>query len=249
MLYALQCSFSVCMKEPEANRRAAKEYANTWRSRSRKDTFECFYNTEDYEDVIDEKVYSQSDVIHAMLWPSVVIVGCCAIFLRLETRRRHLTFCGRRPPPNESSPAEAGGAGGSRCATPEMRNVRVVVVRSSSTAARFPGPDGSLEGRLVARAGVDVKPWKSYSSLEQALLSPSSRSFESRDIDKSENKKAAAVAEARAAGSGMVRPMTSSQRGADEELKVVRDDRKLSLTIPGEEHRSKVPLPHGSCDL
>jgi len=231
------------MKESEDNRKAAEEYASTWRSRSRKDTFECFYNTADYEDVIAEKVYSQSDVIHAMLWPSVVIVICCAVFLRIETRRRHLTFCGRRPPPQESSTADVDGAGVSRCATPETRNVRVIVVRSSSTAGRFPEPNDSLESRLMARTGADVKPWKSYSSLEQMLLAPSSRSFESREFDKTANKK---LAEAHLAG---VDQATASQRRADEELKVVRDERKLSLTIPGEEHRSRVQISRGSCEL
>jgi len=233
------------MKEREANRRAAEEYANMWLSRSSKGSFECFYNTADYEDVIAEKVYSQSDVIHAMLWPSVVIVICCAVFLRIETRRRHLTFCGRRPPPYESNAVDADVAGGSRCATPETHNVRVVVVRSSSTTGRFPVPIGSQESRLMAHHGADVKPWKSYSSLEQMLLAPSSRSFESsREFDKSENKKAAAEAQP------VVRLMTSSRRGPDEELKVVRDERKLSLTIPGEGHRpAKVQFPHGSCEL
>ena len=238
----LQCSFSVCMQEREANRRAAEEYAKPWRSLSRADKFECFYNTADYEDVIAEKVYSQSDVIHAMLWPSVVIVICCAVFLRLETRRRHLTFCGRRTPPNENSATDAGVAAGSGCATPEMRNVRVVVVRSSSTAGRLPGgPNDSLESRLVARTGVDVKPWKSYSSLEQMLLAPSSRSFQARDSEK------AKVAEAQAA----VGVTTSSGQGggADEELQVVRDERKLSLTIPREQHHAKVQSSRGSCEL
>ena len=31
-----------------------------------------------------------------MLWPSLVVVVCGAIFLRLEMRRRRLTLCGRR---------------------------------------------------------------------------------------------------------------------------------------------------------
>jgi len=143
------------MKEKADNRRAAEEYANMWRARSRKDTFECFYNTADYEDVIAEKVYSQSDVIHAMLWPSVVIVVCCAVFLRLETRRRRLTFCGRRPPPPAESSttylAGVGGGGGAQSGgdSPESRNVRVVVVRSSSTTGRFPGQNDSLESRLT----------------------------------------------------------------------------------------------------
>jgi len=224
------------MKEHEDNRRAAEEYASVWRSQSRKGTFECFYNTADYEDVIAEKVYSQSDVIHSMLWPSVVIVICCAVFLRLETRRRHLTLCGRRPPPNESSAADAAGVGGSRCATPETRDVRVVVVRSSSSAGRFPGPNCS-PSRLVSGAGVDVKPWKSYSSLEHVLLAKSSKQFESpRDlVAKKQNKH-----------------VTSSQGGADLELTVARDERKLSLNIPGDEHGAKMhslQFPRGSCNL
>ena len=32
----------------------------------------------------------------SMLWPSLVVVLCGAIFLRLEMRRRRLTLCGRR---------------------------------------------------------------------------------------------------------------------------------------------------------
>jgi len=31
-----------------------------------------------------------------MFWPSLIIVVCCFVFLRIETRRRRLTFCGRR---------------------------------------------------------------------------------------------------------------------------------------------------------
>lgn len=31
-----------------------------------------------------------------MLWPSLVVIACGAIFLRLEIRRRRLTLCGRR---------------------------------------------------------------------------------------------------------------------------------------------------------
>jgi len=41
-------------------------------------------------------MYSQADVIHAMLWPSLVILACGVIFLRLEMQRRQLTWCGRR---------------------------------------------------------------------------------------------------------------------------------------------------------
>ena len=262
VLSRTQCSFSVCMKKPEDNRRAAEEYANTWRSRSRQDQFECFYNTADYEDVIAEKVYSQSDVIHSMLWPSVVIVVCCAVFLRIETRRRRLTFCGRRPQQDESSPAAGGGAEaatGNRCATPETRrDVHVVVVRSSSTAGRFPAPVGgvgSLESRLVARTAAEgVKPWKSYSSLEQMLLAPSSsRSSESRELGgRNGNEKRQEAARA-----AKIRPMTSSSLRDvdDDDLNVEREQRKLSLTIPtGREQRqqhddAKAQFSQGSFEL
>jgi len=40
-----------------------------------------------------------------MLWPSLVVVVCGAIFLRLEMRRRRLTLCGRRDPRDAASAA------------------------------------------------------------------------------------------------------------------------------------------------
>jgi hypothetical protein len=76
---------------------AVERYSTKWRAAQRaRLSFTCYYNTAEFGDVIVEKVYSESDVIHSMLWPSLVIVVCCAVFLRLETRRRRLTFCGRR---------------------------------------------------------------------------------------------------------------------------------------------------------
>ena len=39
----------------------------------------------------------------SMLWPSLVVVVCGAIFLRLEMRRRRLTLCGRRDQRNSES--------------------------------------------------------------------------------------------------------------------------------------------------
>jgi len=44
-----------------------------------------------------------------MLWPSLVVVVCGAIFLRLEMRRRRLTLCGRRDPPRDASDHPADG--------------------------------------------------------------------------------------------------------------------------------------------
>lgn len=142
----------------------------------RGDPFECYYNTVDYDDVIAEKVYTQSDVIHSMLWPSLVIVVCCGVFLRLETRRRHLTFCGRAPPENSTEC--------SRGPTPDALDMHVVL-RGGPTGSgfRFPGANGSVECRLVARMECDKKPWKSYSSLEQLIATPrrSVTAMQSRD--------------------------------------------------------------------
>lgn len=157
----------MCGKDKDENYRAAHEFADRWRSRQRADPFECYYNTADYDDVIAEKLYTQSDVIHSMLWPSVVIVVCCAVFLRLETRRRHLTFCGSVPP--------EGSTECSRGPTPDTLDMRAVLRGGggpTGSGFRFPGPNGSVECRLVARGETDKKPWKSYSSLEHLITTP-----------------------------------------------------------------------------
>ena len=44
----------------------------------------------------------------SMLWPSLVVVVCGAIFLRLEMRRRRLTLCGRRDARNSETGAVDG---------------------------------------------------------------------------------------------------------------------------------------------
>ena len=49
--------------------------------------------------VIVEKMYTINDVIHSMTWPSLVVVICGLVFLRLQTRRHKLTLCGRRGSP------------------------------------------------------------------------------------------------------------------------------------------------------
>lgn len=52
--------------------------------------------------VIAHKMYSRSDVIHTMLWPSLVVVACAVVFILIETRRRRtsrITLCDRRIPP------------------------------------------------------------------------------------------------------------------------------------------------------
>ena len=37
------------------------------------------------------------DAIHSMLWPSLIVIVCCILFLYIETQRRQLTCCGRQP--------------------------------------------------------------------------------------------------------------------------------------------------------
>ena len=92
----VQCSYSVCLKKLEDNRRAVEEFADRWRVRGFTEMFQCYYDTKDSSRVIVEKMYSINDVIHSMTWPSLVVVFCGLIFLRLQTRRHKLTLCGRR---------------------------------------------------------------------------------------------------------------------------------------------------------
>jgi len=69
----------------EDNRRAVEEFADRWRSRGFHDTFQCFYDTNDPSRVIAEKMYTIADVVHSMTWPSLVVVICGLVFLRLQT--------------------------------------------------------------------------------------------------------------------------------------------------------------------
>jgi len=92
----LQCSYSVCLKKLGDNRRAVEEFADRWRALGLSEMFQCYYDTMDPSRVIVEKMYSINDVIHSMTWPSLVVVFCGLIFLRLQTRRHKLTLCGRR---------------------------------------------------------------------------------------------------------------------------------------------------------
>ena len=107
----MQCSFSVCLKTRDENQRAIDEFADQWRIRAADPAaghpahpFDCFYDASDSARVIPHKTYSRADVVHCMLWPSLVVIASAATFLYLEARRSRLTFCGRRP-----SDALAGG--------------------------------------------------------------------------------------------------------------------------------------------
>jgi len=100
----VQCSFSVCLKTREENQRAVDEFADHWRVRAADsasgdpaDPFDCFYDVSDPRRVIRHKTYSRADVVHSMLWPSLVVVASAITFLYLEARRSRLTFCGKRP--------------------------------------------------------------------------------------------------------------------------------------------------------
>ena len=88
-----QCSYSVCLKTKEQNNAKVDEFAQQWRDKTGH-RFECFYNTDDHSSVIATKNHTKAQVVHSMLWPSLVILVCGAIFLRLEMNRRNLTFCG-----------------------------------------------------------------------------------------------------------------------------------------------------------
>ena len=91
-VFCLQCSYNVCLKRPEESTAAVEKYADEWWARSGTD-FQCFYDTTNTDRVIETKKHTKSEVIHCMLWPSIIIVVCGAIFLRIEMRRRGLTLC------------------------------------------------------------------------------------------------------------------------------------------------------------
>ena len=50
--------------------------------------------------LIAEKMHTRSEVIHTMLWPSLVILGCGLIFIYLEMRRRGIVLCAGNQPTN-----------------------------------------------------------------------------------------------------------------------------------------------------
>lgn len=186
---------NACGKDQEDTDRNVRQFIELYRSRlADQTTFDCYYNTADSDDVIAVKVYSKSDVIHSMLWPSLVIVVCCVVFLRLETRRRHLTICGRDddgpPSPSPSPPRPASRRPTQRdildsCSMVQLNGTTGVECRLlmhgyprppgcnwSSTSAlnvhRVDGTGGGGSAALPVVVGMHV-PWKSYSSLERLI--------------------------------------------------------------------------------
>ena len=92
LLFIFQCSFSVCLKLPVDNTRAVEKYAQQWRDKKER-PFECFVNSENEKHAIVSKMHTHADVLHSMLWPSLIILICGAIFLRLEMKRRGIDPC------------------------------------------------------------------------------------------------------------------------------------------------------------
>lgn len=90
-----QCSYDICLETFDRNKDKVDIYKKKWLKKvSQK--MECFYNTENHNILIQTKQHTKHDVIHSMLWPSVVIIICGVIFLKLEMDRRRLTCCGKQ---------------------------------------------------------------------------------------------------------------------------------------------------------
>ena len=88
-----QCSYTVCQKKLSENEEKVEEFKKSWLRRSG-ERFQCYYRINNHYSLIENKKNSKQQVIHSMLWPSIVILICGAIFLKLETARRNMTCCG-----------------------------------------------------------------------------------------------------------------------------------------------------------
>ena len=85
----------MCKKTYEENEVAVSVYAEEWEMlMAKKKKFDCYYNTNNPENLIQLKKHDKTAVIHSMLWPSLIIIVCGIIFLKLETKRRGISFCG-----------------------------------------------------------------------------------------------------------------------------------------------------------
>lgn len=93
-----------------------------------------------------------------MFWPSLVIVICATVFLRLETRRRKLTFCGRE----ENIDDDVIGSSPSRKSTPEtIDGLETQVILRDDRLSHY----GGVQCKLVS-------PRPSLVSLRPSLVSP-----------------------------------------------------------------------------
>ena len=90
-----QCSLSVCHKTWLENKAEVDRYVGRFPVGS---SFSCFYDTHTLDNAIDHKVYTQSDAIHCLLWPLVVIAICVLLFLYVELSSRGLIRfpCGKK---------------------------------------------------------------------------------------------------------------------------------------------------------
>ena len=89
-----QCSFDTCQKTPGENEQTVNEFLQEYKIKKGDGTsFKCYYNIKEPSELIARKKHTTSDVIHSMLWPSLIIFVCGCIFVRLEMKRRGLTFC------------------------------------------------------------------------------------------------------------------------------------------------------------
>ena len=89
----MQCSYSICLKTLEENRQKVDEVKQKY-EKQLGHKMKCYYDTVGYSKVIVIKKHTKEQVIHSMVWPSVVIVICGVIFLKLEMKRRGISFCG-----------------------------------------------------------------------------------------------------------------------------------------------------------
>jgi hypothetical protein len=77
----------VCYATREENARLVKEFVDRYNSTPDR-KFDCYYDSETTDNVVDHKVYTRWDVVHCMLWPSVLLIACAIAFLYLELEQR-----------------------------------------------------------------------------------------------------------------------------------------------------------------
>lgn len=113
-----------------------------------------------------------------MLWPSLVLVLCGALFLHLEARRRGLTFCGRKDDEKAAASATPGSTAKEHHHHQHHQG-NVVNFSAASGSDKFngsPSRDSLLQGEHAARRGRgDARLSKlssSLSSLEKMSTRP-----------------------------------------------------------------------------
>jgi Calcium-activated potassium channel, beta subunit len=82
-----QCSYSVCYATREENARLVREFVERYEMLADR-SFNCYYDSETSDNVVDRKVYTRWDVVHCILWPSLLLVACAVVFLYVKLVRR-----------------------------------------------------------------------------------------------------------------------------------------------------------------